>query len=740
MAGPPQSADDPPGGSSACPHCGELHPPAYTHCPKTGRPLNAGRALIGRVIAGRYRVIGLLGEGGMGAVYIAEHTLIGRKVALKRLHPELASDEKAVKRFQREAQAAAATGHHHIVEILDLGYAEDGAPYLVMEYLRGQSLAGILRKEKRLEPRRACHIVGQVLTALDAVHKQHIVHRDLKPDNVFLTRKNGTQDYVKLLDFGISKVKREEGDGLDLTRTGVMLGTPFYMSPEQARGMKNLDQRVDLYSVGVILYESITGRVPFEGDNYHQLLQAILRFDAPPVRDTVPNIDPGLEAIMLRAIAKDPNTRFDTAQQMLNALLPYGAQLSDEPFESHSVRPSFSPSTSPTPGSMNTMTFEPEDRTELRSQPTPERPYERPAMPSPDRGLPPAAFATREMTPERVVRPQVEQARPQVEQARPQVEQARPQVEQARPRAPEPPRPAPVVEPVRFAQVEPLKAPAPRAPAPRAPLPTAGGGARYFFAASDDWDETRARTVTDGSVRSAVAALRDLASAPAIAREPAMREPFVSGSYARLDSATDASGVRDVFPRDVSTNGAPASGEVALRSAAETDVKGTLVLAALDFLTATHGAPVIERVLSVLDAESRRQLEGVILVPTRVYESLLRAAERTVGAGEGTTSAGIGRATADRELPTTHRLFMQTASPTAAAERIPQVLRLYHSRCEARLSPTPGGGLRLEVDLGAPEAFFHAWAIAGFVQRMLELAGARDVRASVVSCRALRFK
>jgi Protein kinase domain len=308
----------------SCVHCGDEHPAAFTHCPRTGKPLSAGRALIGRVIAERYRVTGLLGEGGMGAVYMAEHLLIGRMVALKRLHPELASDAKAVARFQREARAAAATGHDNIVDILDMGFGEDGAPFLVMEYLKGHSLAETLRSETRLAPTRAAFIVGQVLAGLAAVHGRDIVHRDLKPDNIFLVKRPGRSDHVKVLDFGISKMQREN-ESMALTRTGVTLGTPFYMSPEHARGVKGLDHRVDLYATGVMLYECLTGRVPYRDENYHALLQAILRAEPPPLHSLVPELDAGLAALVHRAIARDPRDRFLTAREMLLALVPYGA-------------------------------------------------------------------------------------------------------------------------------------------------------------------------------------------------------------------------------------------------------------------------------------------------------------------------------------------------------------------------------------------------------------------------------
>ncbi|HJL14620.1 MAG TPA: serine/threonine-protein kinase, partial [Sandaracinaceae bacterium LLY-WYZ-13_1] len=310
-----------------CRHCGDLHPASFQHCPKTGRSLTTGRALVGRVIAARYRVLAMIGEGGMGAVYVAEHLGIGRKVALKRLHPELTADDKAVARFQREARAAAATGHEHIVEVLDLGYAEDGAPFLVMEYLRGRSLAQLLRAEGRLAPARACRMMGQVLAALAAVHERGIVHRDLKPDNILLTRRGGDAEFVKVLDFGISKMRPEEGEAtLDLTRTGVMLGTPFYMSPEQARGMKELDHRVDLFAAGVILYETLGGQLPFDGENYHQLLQAILSGEHARIDELRPELDPALSAVVEKAIARSPDERFQTARDMLEALRPHGAE------------------------------------------------------------------------------------------------------------------------------------------------------------------------------------------------------------------------------------------------------------------------------------------------------------------------------------------------------------------------------------------------------------------------------
>jgi tRNA A-37 threonylcarbamoyl transferase component Bud32 len=806
MASPPPSSSDPTGG--ACPHCGEPHPGSYTHCPKTGKPLTSGRALIGRVIAGRYRIIGLLGEGGMGAVYVAEHTLIGRKVAIKRLHPELAADEKAVQRFQREARAAASTGHEHIVEILDLGYAEDGAPYLVMEYLRGQSLATVLRKEQRIDSRRACFLVGQMLAALEPVHKHHIVHRDLKPDNVFLTRRNGQLDYVKILDFGISKMKKEEGDSLDLTRTGVMLGTPFYMSPEQARGMKNLDHRVDLYACGVILFECVTGRVPYEGDNYHQLLQAILRQDPPTLRSLGADVDPALEAIVMRAIAKDPANRFPSAAAMLGALLPHGAEA---PSLADNRESGEGASMSVSQALHATTPVAPEHHLGAA---TPEAGVRDPGVrDDAGRGAPGGA----EPASGEVLRRDADLRAARTPPQGARDERPRGGVDPAATAAATPVSPASRerISRDRRASARGLAAasrsPLPGTPAALSSLSTPSGvttpiGPRYFFAASDDWDESRARAVVDNGPRGGSAfrdpppGPRDRDPAPSLSsasgeasssRESSGREPSgpfareappvhreaLSGSLGFRESASasrdgprlltpiepepEPGAVREPMAMFVSGGGAPlpadasaaryARGEAAPaerasferapeRTVGDRDVKGSLVVAALEHLETTHGRSAMGRVRAQLDPETERRFSNMVLpmewVPLAQYEQLLRAAERVVGAGEGTTSQQIGRATAERELPTVHRLFMQSASPAIAAERIPQLYRSYHARGEARVSPTPGAGVRVEIDSGAPESLLYAWTLAGFWGRMLELVGGRDVRASVVSCRS----
>jgi len=239
----------------------------------------------GQIIEGKYRIVRLLGEGGMGAVYEGENVRIHRRVAIKVLHSAVASNVDAVQRFEREAQAAGRIGSDHIVEVIDLGNLPDGDRFMVMEYLDGESFSQRIQGRGRLSPAEASGIMIQLLEGLAAAHGAGIFHRDLKPDNVYLLRsKKGQGDFVKILDFGISKFNKLNKDsGMSMTRTGAVMGTPYYMSPEQAKGSKDMDHRSDLYSAGVMLYEAITGQVPFNAETFNELIfKIVLETPAPP--------------------------------------------------------------------------------------------------------------------------------------------------------------------------------------------------------------------------------------------------------------------------------------------------------------------------------------------------------------------------------------------------------------------------------------------------------------------------
>lgn len=277
---------------------------------------------VGQVFEDRYRILRLIGEGGMGSVYEAEHVVVGRRVAVKLLHPEMARDTQIVSRFHNEARAAGSIGNEHIIEVLDFG--KQPAPYLVMEYLEGRSLSQLLEQEGPLSPSRAASLLIQVLEALEAAHAKGIVHRDLKPENVFLVRKHD-RDHVKLLDFGISKLKTDDPKSSHLTQTGTILGTPYYMSPEQALGAKDIDHRTDVYSAGVILYECLTGRLPFAAENYNLLLVKIISEPPTPPRTFRPDLPEPLEQITLKAMAQDRPLRFPSARAFADALQDFVA-------------------------------------------------------------------------------------------------------------------------------------------------------------------------------------------------------------------------------------------------------------------------------------------------------------------------------------------------------------------------------------------------------------------------------
>ena len=279
--------------------------------------------LVGQIVAGRYAITRKIGEGGMGAVYEAQHTLIGKRVAIKVLLDKYAQKESIIARLNQEARLASAIGHPHIVDITDLGKTEDGRTFVVMEYLEGESLAELIAREGPLAPERALRIAVQVADALAAAHAKGIIHRDVKPENIFLVGRDG-REFVKVVDFGISKHLRpdEETEEVRLTQTGMVLGTPLYMSPEQARGEANLDHRIDIYALGVILYEMVTNEVPFRGANYLGILSQVLTKEPTPPRELRPDlaISEACERVILKAMAKNREDRYQTMAELAGDL------------------------------------------------------------------------------------------------------------------------------------------------------------------------------------------------------------------------------------------------------------------------------------------------------------------------------------------------------------------------------------------------------------------------------------
>jgi serine/threonine protein kinase len=275
---------------------------------------------IGHTI-GNYKITAKLGEGGMGVVYLAEHPVIGKKVAMKAIHPELSKNSDVVSRFVTEAKAVNQIGHEHIVDIADFGNTAEGEFYFVMEYLQGESLSDRLRRETRIDVDAAMSVSAQIADALNASHEQGIIHRDLKPENIFLCNNRGPgRDFVKVLDFGLAKLTLTDQKVSHKTRTGSVMGTPYYMSPEQCEGKIEIDHRADIYSLGVLMFEMLTGKVPFGGDGYGEIIVKHVTMPPPSVRSVVPELPEFLDLILYRALAKDRDQRFQTMADLEEAL------------------------------------------------------------------------------------------------------------------------------------------------------------------------------------------------------------------------------------------------------------------------------------------------------------------------------------------------------------------------------------------------------------------------------------
>jgi serine/threonine-protein kinase len=299
-----------------------------------------GDPLIGKVIVDRYLVQKKLGEGGMGAVYLAVHTLLEKQVALKVLHGEFARKPDLVERFMQEAKAASRIRHENVIDISDFGVTPDGFVFFAMELLQGHDLHEEITRARLagqcLPWARSRKIFLQICDALAAAHAQNIVHRDLKPENIYLIDFLGSKDFVKLLDFGIAKLTEVSEGDRKLTRTGMLFGTPEYMSPEQARG-DSVDHRVDVYAMGCILYQLITGRVPFEAENFMGILSRHLMEAPAPIPDAMFSAigaSPELAGIVMKALAKDRMQRWQSISEMANAVR---ALAGEPPVAAHSA-------------------------------------------------------------------------------------------------------------------------------------------------------------------------------------------------------------------------------------------------------------------------------------------------------------------------------------------------------------------------------------------------------------------
>ncbi|MBW2262774.1 MAG: protein kinase [Deltaproteobacteria bacterium] len=308
-------------GYFSCPFCRELHPRTLDVCPPYEIQLTDIHKLSGLVVDDKYKLRGALGVGGMGTVYEARHLLIDRTLAIKFLDPSLAHDSETLTRFSNEARVFSTVGHPNLVEITDMGKTAEGIPYMVMEKLEGTDLARLMMEHGKLTPIAAVTIALEILRTLDAVHEKGIIHRDLKPENIFLIVVDGAVR-VKLLDFGISRLISSSKKSR-LTQKGIVFGTPQYMSPEQAQGKDSVDERSDVFTIGEILYETLTGREVFPGDNNLAILTAVTRCRVTPPRQIEPSIPPELEQVILTALERSQDKRFQSAAEFMQPLASF---------------------------------------------------------------------------------------------------------------------------------------------------------------------------------------------------------------------------------------------------------------------------------------------------------------------------------------------------------------------------------------------------------------------------------
>ncbi len=279
--------------------------------------------LVGETIAEKYRVDRVLGVGGMGIVVAAQHLELDMPVAIKLLLPQTAANADAVARFSREARASAKIKNEHVTRALDVGKLDDGTPYLVMEYLEGRDLASLLAELGQLPVEQAVDFVLQASEAIAEAHSLGIVHRDLKPANLFMIQRPDGASWIKVLDFGISKMADTSSAGISMTRTSVMFGSPMYMSPEQIRSSRDVGAQTDIWALGVILYELITGRVPFDGESLPELVEHITSGSPPPFASHRADVPEALEQVIFHCLEREVERRFSSIAELAEALLPF---------------------------------------------------------------------------------------------------------------------------------------------------------------------------------------------------------------------------------------------------------------------------------------------------------------------------------------------------------------------------------------------------------------------------------
>jgi len=702
---------------------------------------------VGTTLAGRYQLVRLLGDGGMGAVYKAADQVLRRFVAIKMLHPAVAQRPAAVERFQREARAAAAIGHPNIIDILDFGV--DGQPYMVMEYLRGRSLSQVISAETALSVPRACSIAAHALAGLAAAHERGILHRDLKPANLMLVQRFGDKSFVKVCDFGFAALMGPTSaeDGKTLTPARTLVGTPAYASPERLRGDDRRDPRVDIYSIGVVLYEMIVGRRPFDGDTFRELARAVKHDPPPRVTKLRRDVPSQLDEVIQRALAKSPEDRFLNAGEFAAALVPFGGRniaLDDEPSDSFTF---------------DLWQIRQRDSRKKGTRPSIELPPEsarREAPVKPAAPLPGSPFAVRPSLP----RPP--QAAP-VPLAKPAPQFVPAPTNQAPPARPQPP-PQPTspaahqrgsfaAQPAAFvaAPALPLRPPTPSR-VPIAPMPA---------------------VLTNPVALPTVPLAAPRAQPDLTMRMPAMpfHDPMHVPDFDDATSADIASGERppermaldeeDHDKTEVAIPLAPprampkyeaverrrigdSDNEQLAATAVSLLVRGKVLVSALRFVARRFGERSVKEVLDQLSPMLRRPFdEGVDAerwYPGEVLTGLAERIDAVHGRDDLHVVVELGRAVAESGFEEMRKLRPPAPPTELLLSELPTITRGLIQGAETALRRIGRGYARVELIEGTNASLTLAVLILGFVERSLGRFGATEVEVNLLSSRALDDK
>lgn len=673
--------------------------------------------MIGQVVAGRYSLVRLLGDGGMGAVYKAEDNVLRRFVAIKLLHPAAAANPAAVERFLREAQAAASIGHPNIIDILDFGES-DGKPYLVMEYLRGRSLAEVLHNDGPQSTRNACTIATHALAGLQAAHDRGILHRDLKPANMMVVMKFGDRGFVKLLDFGFAAlVGNASPTDRNLTPARTLVGTPAYAPPERLRGDDRRDPRTDLYSLGVVIYEMLAGVRPFEATTFSELARKVQNEPAPPLRLYRPDVSEALERVVLKALSKQADERYTNAEAFAAALVPFGGRAveSDE-------------------AASDSLAM---DLLKIRARERKREPTGQVALPD-DSDDPSSEIDFKKLSLDKGTEP-LDVPKGSALDASRQAARALPKVKApANPSAPKQPSAADRVVDAHATIVTPPPLHKSSSES-RAQRPPSGDGQR---ADRPGLPPPTARAMKPFAPPVSPALPRPVdAQGMAPIAGPELLPP--SGALAPPASAHAAEGAlrRGGVPPPLRSSGSFRN-LPPVQPPMERSFEGSVALSVLRFVSKRYGERAVTAVLNKLPPEIRRVFDAGVeptsWLPLEAVCKLVETIDATLGRDDLHIIADCGRAVAEGAFDKLKRIGSPTPPPELLLAEMPRFVESLIRGISCRLRSVGRGYGRLELDeQGASASLTLCVLVLGFLDRCLSRFGAGEVEVNLLGCRYL---